>query len=65
MKSTQETVEQLAERDYEWGFVSDIDADSMGANTSNSFYKYLTHCVTLLHTRLLLDPPNPIELDNA
>jgi Fe-S cluster assembly protein SufB len=29
MKSTNESVEQLANREYEWGFVTDIDADAI------------------------------------
>lgn len=29
MKDTATTVEQLANREYEWGFVTDIEADSL------------------------------------
>ena len=29
MKTTDETIEQLANKEYEWGFVTDIESDSL------------------------------------
>ena len=42
MKSTTETIEQLAEREYEWGFVTDIESESLPPGLNEDVIRWIS-----------------------
>ena len=43
MKSTNKTVEELANREYEWGFVTDIEADTFPPGLNEDVIRAISH----------------------